>query len=206
MAHNFGYFSMVIYKITNKVTGKIYIGQTIQTLHDRWREHVTTIKCRLLAEAIRENGRNAFVIESIARCDSKDEMNSREEYYIKLFKSRHPFGYNLNAGGYSNKKHEDTKKINRDSQLGKSNLNEFQKKKISTSLTKFYADRKNRKMSSMVQKTRVRILCHQNGMKYDSIRQLARELNLHRGHIGDVLKGAYSHHKGYTFERIKESQ
>jgi predicted GIY-YIG superfamily endonuclease len=28
-----------IYKITNKTDGKIYVGQTIQTLEERWRNH-----------------------------------------------------------------------------------------------------------------------------------------------------------------------
>ena len=44
-----------IYKIVNKVTNKIYIGQTIQDLDERWKQHKkTNSNCRYLKAAIKK--------------------------------------------------------------------------------------------------------------------------------------------------------
>jgi len=101
----------IIYKITNKINGKIYIGQTINEFEKRWSVHVSSKKgCPYLQNAIQKYGKENFDKVIVARCDSLEEMNHRETYYIKLFNTLAPNGYNLNTGGDSRIPSEETRK------------------------------------------------------------------------------------------------
>ena len=59
--------TMIIYKITNKINGKVYIGLTTQTLEYRWGRHLTEGRNinnnKHLYKAMRKYGENNFVIE-----------------------------------------------------------------------------------------------------------------------------------------------
>jgi group I intron endonuclease len=91
---------MIIYMVKNKLDGKKYIGQTIKTLEKRWRAHCRVESCcRYLKRAIKMYGKDNFEIKILAKCDSIDQMNHRETYYIRLFNSLAPNGYNLSTGG-----------------------------------------------------------------------------------------------------------
>lgn len=102
-----------IYKITNKINGKVYIGQTIRTIQDRWKEHIrysfTTEKGKsynsILHKAIRKYGVDAFDIEEVEHCDN-DSVIEREEYWIKYYNSAKG-GYNISLGGHGYKKCSD---------------------------------------------------------------------------------------------------
>ena len=65
-----------IYKVTNTVNGKLYIGQTSRTIEVRWREHIQDAFGRnnkgffALHRAIKKYGKDAFKIEQIEECDS----------------------------------------------------------------------------------------------------------------------------------------
>lgn len=89
-----------IYKITNKITGQCYIGQSID-ISRRWRAHRQMAKeqsCNApLYIAIREYGIDNFDFEVLAEC-SHTELNSLEKYYIALYDSYNN-GYNQTIGG-----------------------------------------------------------------------------------------------------------
>ena len=88
-----------------------YIGHTIKPLKQRWHEHCSKKNCRKLYRAIKKYGKDAFEIKVLVRCNTMTEMNHRETYYIKLFSTLAPRGYNLKLGGIQNGKHsEETKK------------------------------------------------------------------------------------------------
>jgi len=85
--------SSVIYKITNLVNGKIYVGQTIR---DR--------SCYLgsgieIKKDIKKYGKKKFKKEILEYCKKQNQLNERERYWIKKCKSKHPMGYNLTDGG-----------------------------------------------------------------------------------------------------------
>lgn len=85
-----------IYKTTNLKNGKIYIGQH---KHPHFDPHYfgsgVWFKKVFLA-----NGKENFHCEIIEKCDSLEEMNNREEYWIERCQSRNPhIGYNLAKGG-----------------------------------------------------------------------------------------------------------
>jgi len=98
-----------IYKITNKINGKIYIGQTIGSITKRWREHkCESIFCNspyILHRAIRKYKENNFSIEQLEECDNS-LLDEREIYYISLFNSYvdnpNSNGYNMTNGGRRN--------------------------------------------------------------------------------------------------------
>lgn len=91
----------IIYKITNTVTGKAYIGQTTHSLRTRWRLHCSASStCTLLHDAILEHGKEAFKIEQIDSGDSREELNQKEVAWILKENSKAPNGYNIDNGGY----------------------------------------------------------------------------------------------------------
>lgn len=91
-----------VYKIVNLINNKAYIGQTISKVNKRWTEHLYESKkgsTAILHNAIRKYGKNNFVIKKICWCCNMDDLNHREEYYIRLFKTLAPNGYNAQKGG-----------------------------------------------------------------------------------------------------------
>jgi group I intron endonuclease len=75
---------MYIYKITNKVNNKIYIGQTINKIEDRFARHIQdAISGKLnthFARAIRKYGPENFVYEKIDEANSQKELTEKEYY------------------------------------------------------------------------------------------------------------------------------
>lgn len=89
-----------IYKITNKLNGKIYIGQSINPFN-RFKQHCynkqgSSYKS-LINEAINKYGKENFLFE-ILELDIEN-YNEREKYWIKYFNCLSPNGYNLTEGG-----------------------------------------------------------------------------------------------------------
>jgi group I intron endonuclease len=87
-----------IYKITNKINQKFYIGKTIKKLKYRFNNHCYEALSRnsttYLHRAIRKYGKENFIIEEIELCNS-DDLNEREIFWISTLKPQ----YNLTAGG-----------------------------------------------------------------------------------------------------------
>ena len=91
-----------IYKITNTINGKSYIGQTIQNVKERFYQHCAT-KCSKAVSnmaihiAIKKYGKSNFIVEVIEEIDSAN-LNDRERYWIKYYNSYNN-GYNSTKGG-----------------------------------------------------------------------------------------------------------
>lgn len=92
----------IIYKITNKVNGKSYIGQTRYTIEFRWRQHQHKKDNTYFHNAIHKYGIENFSIEVLEECDTKD-LNSREIFYIAKYDTFNN-GYNLTIGGDGNRR------------------------------------------------------------------------------------------------------
>ena len=85
-----------IYKITNNINGKIYVGQHKSNTLDEtyWSSGV------LIKQAINKEGINNFSREILEWCDSKERLNQQEIYWIfKLDSINLDIGYNLTKGG-----------------------------------------------------------------------------------------------------------
>lgn len=92
-----------IYKITNLIDGKIYIGQTVN-YKKREKRHLNCLKNgnhhnEHLQRAFDKYGEKSFKIELIEKCDIK-ELDQRERHFIKeLDACNHDKGYNMMFGG-----------------------------------------------------------------------------------------------------------
>ena len=90
-----------IYKITNKVNNKIYIGQTITTINTRMSKHYSQANSDKnitgIDAAIRKYGKDNFIVETICECPNED-LDEQERYYISKYDSFNN-GYNLTSGG-----------------------------------------------------------------------------------------------------------
>jgi hypothetical protein len=88
---------MYIYKITNRVNGKVYIGQSIRPIEQRFQRHINDAVNNILdthfARAIRKYGKENFYIELVETCDNQTELNLREQYWIRKYDSINN-GYN----------------------------------------------------------------------------------------------------------------
>lgn len=108
------YLNGIIYKITNTINQKVYIGQTIATLKTRWNSHVYESKRDKLNfpiyRAIRKYGVNNFIIEEIDFSNNIDELNLKETFHILKNKSNKPkYGYNCDTGGNNKTVNDETK-------------------------------------------------------------------------------------------------
>lgn len=217
--------SGIIYKIVNKINNKVYIGQTIRTLEERWKSHFyETVNQKLntkLGKAIRKYGFESFSIEII---ESTEELDSRERYWIDFYQSFGKNGYNIKIGGIGGPHAVETKR-----KIAKANTRriwtEEMRKNMSDSIKIWHKKRgfvprtekfKKRiseanKGRTMPQKTKIifqqhnkqiskPIICIENKKEYPSISAACKEMNLNDGHLRMHLKGKHSHIKGFHFK------
>lgn len=112
---------MFIYKITNDINDKMYIGQTIRSIEERFKRHISSAINNELdthfARAIRSIGAEHFKIELIDIATSQEELTEKEYYWIRYYDATHK-GYNetenkLKCGGntYLSKSEEEMQVI-----------------------------------------------------------------------------------------------
>ena len=96
--------SLCIYKITNIINGKVYIGQAIRSVQSRFRRHVSDALNHIIdthfARAINKYGEKNFIWEIIDTASTQEELNQKEKYWIEFYDACHK-GYNTASGGFS---------------------------------------------------------------------------------------------------------
>ena len=93
-----------VYKITNTVNGKCYIGLTVNTAEDRFKKHVSMIYsngCSALYSAMSKYGVDNFTVNTLYESDNKNYLMEMEKHYVKELNTLSPNGYNLTTGGES---------------------------------------------------------------------------------------------------------
>lgn len=191
---------MIIYKITNKINGKCYIGQTSISTKERWARHCEpSSKCYGLSNAIKKYGKENFIIEELGQYKNQEDLNNAEMYFISWFNCMTPNGYNLTEGG----KYE--------------SLSAESRKKSSLTHKKMFAEGKtpwlpkkgeSRSPATQFKKGRisnngVAIKCITTNQIFRTISSAAAELNVCTANIYKVLHKQRKHTKGYTFEYVK---
>lgn len=92
-----------IYKITNQINGKMYIGKTEDTIEERLKGHYRDYKkprCekRPLYDAMNKYGIENFIIEEVEYVALNENLAEREQYWIEYYDTFHN-GYNATKGG-----------------------------------------------------------------------------------------------------------
>lgn len=96
-----------LYKITNIVNCKLYIGITTkENPLDRWKQHIKESKnknqknyTRTICHAIRKHGVDNFKFKVIQECGSLEELKEAEIAAIKYYDTYYGNGYNMTEGG-----------------------------------------------------------------------------------------------------------
>jgi len=100
----------IIYKITNTVDGKIYVGQTRQKLKRRIGQHKVKSKKATggIDAAIAKYGWENFTVEVLEECPV-ELLNEREIFFIAELNAKGSNGYNLTDGGKTTSGYSPTK-------------------------------------------------------------------------------------------------
>lgn len=191
---------MLIYKATNLINEKVYIGQTINNLKKRKRDHISNALNKennmYFHRAIRKYGSNSFTWKILQECDTIEELNRLEIYYIDLYNT-FKNGYNLTLGGNSImgfKHSEETKKrmseaakgrklskdqIQRLSEINKGKkLSEETRRRISESLRGKHHTKESIKKMSDAKKDKGCVPIIINGKHFGSRKQAAEFMDV----------------------------
>lgn len=103
-----------LYKITNTINGKIYIGQSVNP-RSRWyghkKEAEREVPRMVIARAIKKYGSSGFLFELIACCRNQDDTNEIETDLVRQYDSTNSEkGYNVSPGGMNAPKTEEWKR------------------------------------------------------------------------------------------------
>lgn len=94
---------MRVYRVTHKVSGKVYIGATTRPLDERMARHFAAAlsdhRIGAFYDAIRESGIMAFTWDVIEECSTESEMWAKEQGTIGNMGCMVPNGYNQTHGG-----------------------------------------------------------------------------------------------------------
>lgn len=204
-----------IYKITNNINGKIYIGKTLKdNVEKRWKEHLSDYdkeRCekRPLYDAMKKYGIENFQIEAIEECN-ENILSEREIYWIEYYGS-FKNGYNATKGG-DGRPYADYDLIFYLWEIGKT-LKEIQqitgyaKETISTALTVNNISKEERikrshecrqKGCAMLDKDTEEII-----KVFSSLQDARNYLKVSKGgHISDVCKGKRKTAYGYKWKYL----
>ena len=99
---------MWLYKLTNKINGKGYVGTSVNPISQRLSRHLYAAnsgrKDMAIACAIRKYGLDAFEVECLAHTDDYEQLLQMEIAAIKEHGTLFPYGYNISEGGQGSRR------------------------------------------------------------------------------------------------------
>ena len=187
-----------VYKITNKLTNKVYIGITNQGSGARYRHH--WYESRIgepspIHRSMAKYGEENFTLEIIDFADTYDELKEKEKYWIKWYNSTdRSIGYNLTEGGdgtFGRMHSEETKEKIRQKALGRK-ASEDTKKEMSESRKGKCSDKQKEHLSKLQEQCKTKVYQYSKTgefiAEYDSIIEACKANGLSRNTIRIQLK------------------
>lgn len=139
--NNFMEIKWIVYKVTNKINNRFYIGVN-KVRSDNMLNEAYLGSGPLINKAIKKYGRSNFIKEIIEIFDAEEQAYTYEE---KIVNPDNPLSYNLKGGGFggrgfkmSNKQKRMVSKVHKGKKLTEEN-----KQRVSQSLMKFHAENPN---------------------------------------------------------------
>lgn len=179
---------MIIYKVVNKINGKIYIGQTIRDLDSRIREHKYAAFKRShnlpFHNAVSSYGFENFDFYFVDRAINIEDLNKKEEFYINKFNSLVPNGYNAEVGGRNKSSSKETRE------------------KQSKSRKRLLANKTNHPNWGKSSGSAKTVFCFNDSKTYVSANKAALCLGLDPSAVSKVCKNIYFHTKGFRFKYL----
>lgn len=219
----------IVYKYTSP-SGKIYIGQTSQTI--KGRAGINGQKywdSPLFYNAIKKYGYENFSSEILCTDLTLEEANYWEIYYIEKFHSNnHQYGYNLTSGGseqyiisdstkekmsqsHLGLKHTEETKVKISKALKGRKLSEEHKKRIGqTRIEKqipapFLGKKHSQETKNKIGKANGNLVfCEETKIVYFSAAEAARQLDISPTHVRRCCRGECENAKGYHLHYYKE--
>lgn len=192
----------IVYKHTNKINKKVYIGITSQTPENRWKNG-NGYTSMYFERAIKKYGWDGFEHEIICENLSKKDACNIERILIKSFRSYDPnYGYNKtlggDGGGMFNKHHSEEAKRKISEARKRDGFTEEHKKHISESKSGV----KHHLAKPVYQYTKDGKFVR----KWDYMSQAAKELHLSKGNISNVCTGRVPSCGGFKWSYYYRSE
>lgn len=188
-----------VYKITNKVNGKIYVGITNQGYKTRWYKHCSDAihdSSFPIHQALRKYGFDNFKVGVIEQCSTIDLLKEREKFWIKELGTltKYGKGYNITTGGdgaFGRYHSDETKELLRELALNRKEVNDEARLKMS--------------LNSVKAKIVSQFTLDGELIKtYRSAREAARQLGLIATNISACARGKYKHSGGFKWSYTDE--
>lgn len=190
-----------IYMTTNLINGKMYIGQKKSTnfLKERYLGSGS-----LLRKAVKKYGKENFKVEMLCECDSKEELDEMEIYFIKQFDAKNNDNfYNLTPGGESGvggpkfKGHKHTEESKKKISEGNKGANNKFFGKHHNEETKKIMREKAKKRKPVSQETREKLSKIHKGVKFTEE---------HKRKISEAQKGQNGNNYGKKLSKETKSK
>lgn len=202
-----------IYEVVNTANGKVYIGQTVNDIQVRFKQHVKDAErgCKFkLHNAIRKYGSEAFTIELLTTADNQDELNRLEQTYIDGLGGMTSRGYNLRSGGSNGKHSEESKRKMSEIAKGKVKSPDHVEKiaaakrgQSSWNKGKTFSDESKAKMSASMKgrvSYRKRPVIDSDGVIYCSVTSAAGFLGLTQTTVHKLIRTKTKSRKGISLQ------
>lgn len=209
---------MIIYKITNRITNKSYVGQTVRPLEKRIQAHrwASSKASMLITRAIHKYGWENFEVEVLCECSSLQELNAQEVRYVQSLKTLAPEGYNLRAGGgglgvsspETRKKISDANKGRRVSEATRQLMSAShkgqrcseEKKAHLRQVNKGKKSSKQANLASALASAKTFTLTNPSGdiCEITNLKDFCKQNNLCYIAMHGLTSGRHKHHKGWT--------
>ena len=199
----------------NKITHKKYVGQTVRSFDERLKEHVRKRKT-LLGKAINKYGLENFYYCVLYEAKTIEELNEMEKYFIKVFDTVAPNGYNLCIGGENTAGYKHTSETKHKMRLAKKGMykgkeNPFYKKKhsdeVRARMRKAWSEERRKKQSERSKSLDrsyqyVKVRNKNTGEIYNSVKEASQATGALATHITRVCKGRRKTTRGIAWEYV----